>query len=63
MDIERIIPAIGFSIIVLILSGPAIRGIYKNLKEARRLRKLRKATPGPLLGVVFPNDEHKKDTK
>jgi len=59
MDIEKLIPALGFTIIVLILAGPAIRGIYANLKEGRRLRKIRKNTHGPLLGVVFPKD--KKD--
>lgn len=61
MDIERLIPAVGFALIVLILAGPAIRGIYANVKEGRRLRKIRKNMPGPLLGVVFPND--KKDKK
>jgi len=59
MEIEKLIPALGFTVIVLILAGPAIRGIYANLKEGRRLRKIRKNTPGPLLGVVFPKD--KKD--
>lgn len=59
MDIEKLVPALGFTIIVLILAGPAIRGVYHNIKEGRRLRRIRKATPGPLLGVVFPKD--KKD--
>jgi hypothetical protein len=63
MDIERLIPLAGLTLIVLILAAPAIRGIYSNIKEGRRLRKIRKATPGPLLGVVFPNDEHKRTKK
>ena len=60
MEIEKLVPALGFAIIVLILAGPAIRGIYHNVKEGRRLRRLRKATPGPLLGVVFPKDNKDK---
>lgn len=60
MDIEKLVPALGFTIIVLILAGPAIRGIYHNIKEGRRLRRIRKATPGPLLGVVLPKDDKDK---
>ena len=60
MEIEKLIPALGFLLIVLILAAPAIKGIYHNVKEGRRLRRLRKATPGPLLGVVFPKDNKDK---
>ena len=60
MEIEKLVPALGFTIIVLILAGPAIRGVYRNIKEGRRLRRIRKATPGPLLGVVFPKDTKDK---
>lgn len=56
MEMERLVPALGFTIIVLIIAGPAIRGIYRNIREGRRLRKLRQRTHGPLLGVVFPKD-------
>jgi len=60
MDIEKLVPLVGFSIIFLILAMPAIRGITHNIKEGRRLRRIRKATPGPLLGVVSPKDDKDK---
>lgn len=59
MDIEKLIPLVGFGIIALIIAYPAIQAIIGNIKEGRRLRRIRKATPGPLLGVVYPKD--KKD--
>ena len=60
MDIERLVPLLGFALIILVLAAPAIKGIYSNIKEGRRLRRIRKVTPGPLLGVVFPNDKKDK---
>lgn len=59
MDIEKLIPLVGFVIIALIIAYPAIQAIIGNIKEGRRLRRVRKVTPGPLLGVVYPKD--KKD--
>lgn len=59
MDIEKLIPLVGFVIIALIIAYPAIQAIIGNIKEGRRLRRIRKVTPGPLLGVVYPKD--KKD--
>jgi hypothetical protein len=59
MEIEKLVPALAMVVIVLLIARHPIQGIYRNIKEGRRLRKIRKNTPGPLLGVVFPKD--KKD--
>jgi hypothetical protein len=62
MDIEKLVPLVGFTLIILVIAAPAIKAIYSNLKEGRRLRRISKATPGPLLGVVYPT-QNKKDKK
>ena len=56
MTTDKLITLAGFGLIVLIIATPAIKAIYGNIREGRRLRKIRQATPGPLLGVVFPKD-------
>jgi len=50
-----------FALIIYILIVIAIARITANLYKGYKLRKQRKMTPGPLLGVVFPKD--KKDKK
>lgn len=60
MDIEKLIPLVGFALIFIIIAFPAIQAIIGNIKEGRRLRRLRQNTPGPLLGVVFPKDNKDK---
>ena len=57
MNMERLLTLAGWMLIVLIIATPAIKAILGNIKEGRRLRRLRQATPGPLLGVVFPKDK------
>jgi hypothetical protein len=59
MNIEKLVPLVGFVVIFLIIAWPAAKAIVINVREGRRLRRIRKVTPGPLLGVVYPQD--KKD--
>lgn len=53
-NIETALPLLGMLLVVAVLAAPAITSIVNNLREARRIRRLKSATPGPLLGVVFP---------
>lgn len=60
MEIEKLVPLVGFTIIFLIIAWPALKGLTYNIRVILRRRKLRKMTPGPLLGVVFPKDDKDK---
>ena len=58
--IENIAPTISWIVAVTALVGPTI---YRLIKRAYRLyliRQHKKALPGPLLGVVYPNTKDKK---
>jgi hypothetical protein len=56
MNIENILPWVAYLLIVAVIGGPVAFRLYNNLTAARRRRK---ATPGPLLGVVYPENKKK----
>lgn len=55
MNFENIPPVFGWILIGAILVLPSAYKVGKNLYRAWRIRQQIKATPGPLLGVVYPD--------
>jgi hypothetical protein len=62
MELQTFISWLGYSAIVLIIAGPVLVRLVRNIAVGLKLRRRRKATPGPLLGVVYPQTT-KKDKK
>lgn len=60
MNIETLIQAAGWLLIVVIVVGPFATRTINNLRAGYRIRQHKKNLPGPLLGVVYP--EHKNST-
>jgi len=61
MDPQNFISWIVYSAIVLVIAGPVLVRLVRNIAVGLKLRRRRKATPGPLLGVVYP--QHNKKGK
>lgn len=55
MNIENIPPAIGWTIVVVIIVAPSLIKLVSNLYKGWRIRQVIKNTPGPLLGVIYPD--------
>lgn len=55
MNIENIPPVFGWTLIAVILVAPSAYKVAKNLYRGWRTRQLIKNTPGPLLGVIYPD--------
>lgn len=65
MNFENIPPVFGWILIAAVVAAPSAYKLTKTLVEARRIRKRIKNTPGPLLGVLYPdrfNTPTKEDT-
>jgi hypothetical protein len=54
MEPQNFISWIVYSAIVLIIAGPVLVRLVRNVALGLKLRRRRKATHGPLLGVVYP---------
>jgi hypothetical protein len=54
MNILNIPPVIGWLIVIAIFIAPSIYRITKQAYRHWRTRQLIKNTPGPLLGVIYP---------
>jgi hypothetical protein len=46
--------------IVLAIAGPVMVRLINNLSSIYKKRQRMKATPGPLLGVIYPETRKKK---
>jgi len=62
MELQTLIAWLGYGAIVGIIAGPVLVRLIRNIAVGVKLRRRRKATPGPLLGVVYP-EMTKKDKK
>jgi hypothetical protein len=50
-----------YLVIVALIAGPVIYRLVGNLLRHYRIRQHIKSTPGPLLGVIYPEKFGKKD--
>ncbi len=62
MELQTLVAWLGYGAIVGIIAGPVFVRLVRNIAVGVKLRRRRKATPGPLLGVVYP-EMTKKDKK
>jgi hypothetical protein len=49
------IAVVVYLVIVALISGPVIYRLVGNLLRIRKIRKNIANTPGPLLGVIYPD--------
>lgn len=54
MELQTFISWLVYGAIVLVIAGPVLIRLVRNITLGLKLRRRRKATPGPLLGVVYP---------
>lgn len=55
MNFENIPPVFGWILIGAILIVPSAYKLIKTFVHTRRVRKHIRNTPGPLLGVIYPD--------
>lgn len=55
MNLQDIPPVYGWILLIAILAAPPVTRLVKTLYKAWRIRQRIKSTPGPLLGVVYPD--------
>jgi hypothetical protein len=49
-----------YIVIVLAIAGPVVLRLTRNLFKIHRKQQHMRATPGPLLGVVYPKTRKKR---